>query len=297
MSDESPRLSSLSVLGGPLHGKTLQLSRDLEEITIGSDPSCRFRLEIAGVAPVHARILADETGAVVFDVPGSRGLFLNFEKVEGRVVLHNGDMLRLGPPQDRDCVMVQLDFGGPLLERQPAIPPPSVNPPVAAPSMTTRRSSPSCRRPTTTRSSCRTSPNPRRRRRPPRESSNLRPWSQPLLMSKRLPSLSTSSSSRPKSKCRHHRHHRPLQRLALPNRLPQAERPVRQCRSTCPVTATSPCPPSIRTGRRPHPRRLPRRESSSRETRWRPRSMTLSTCLPFPTSLVHRRRPRRRGSA
>lgn len=120
MSDP-PRLSSLAVLGGPLHGKSLQLSRDLEEITIGSDPSCRFRLDLAGVAPVHARLVADETGAAVFATPGSRGLFLNFEEVEGRAALSDGDMLRLGPPQERDSVMIQLEFGGPLLEGEPPI--------------------------------------------------------------------------------------------------------------------------------------------------------------------------------
>ena len=121
MSDQGTRLSSLSVLGGPLHGKTLQLSKEPEEITIGSDPSCRFRLELASVSAVHARIVADETGAAVFDGPGSRGLFLNFEKVEGRANLSDGDMLRLGPPQERDSVMIQLDFGGALLESEPPI--------------------------------------------------------------------------------------------------------------------------------------------------------------------------------
>ena len=104
-----------------MHGKTLQLSRDPEEITIGSDPSCRFRLELAGVSGIHARIVADETGAAVFDAPGSRGLFLNFEKVEGRANLSDGDMLRLGPPQERDSVMIQLEFGGALIESEPPI--------------------------------------------------------------------------------------------------------------------------------------------------------------------------------
>ncbi|HVQ29929.1 MAG TPA: IPT/TIG domain-containing protein, partial [Vicinamibacteria bacterium] len=121
MSDSSARLSSMAVLGGPLHGKTLQLSESPEEITIGSDPSCRFHLDTPGVSALHARIVADETGAAVFDSPGSRGLFLNFEKVEGRAALSDGDMLRLGPPQERDSVMIQLEFGGALLESEPAI--------------------------------------------------------------------------------------------------------------------------------------------------------------------------------
>ena len=120
MSEDGARLSSLAVLGGPLHGKVYRLSRDPEEITIGSGPSCRFRLENPAIAPLHARIVADETGAAVFDAQSPQGLYLNFEKVEGRAALHDGDMLRLGPPQDRASVMIQLEFGGELLEAAPA---------------------------------------------------------------------------------------------------------------------------------------------------------------------------------
>jgi FHA domain/IPT/TIG domain len=120
MSEDAARLSSLAVLGGTLHGNVYRLSRDPEEITIGSDPSCRFRLESPQVAPLHARIVADETGAAVFDTQSPQGVYLNFKKVEGRAVLNDGDMLRLGPPQDRSTVMIQLEFGGELLESPPA---------------------------------------------------------------------------------------------------------------------------------------------------------------------------------
>lgn len=116
MSEDGERLSSLSVLGGVLHGKVYQLSKEPEEITIGSAPSCRFRLEAPGIAPVHAKIVADETGAALYDLQSPRGTFLNFERVEGRVALSDGDMIRLGPPQERESVMVQLEFGGALAE-------------------------------------------------------------------------------------------------------------------------------------------------------------------------------------
>ena len=200
MSDSSTRLSSMAVLGGPLHGKTLQLSESPEEITIGSDPSCRFHLDIPGVSALHARIVADESGAAVFDSPGSRGLFLNFEKVEGRAALSDGDMLRLGPPQERDSVMIQLEFGGALLDIEPPIfastetpsrPPhgrigsrgarvrvgrPRGGACVRVPcTIPTLRSSPSCRRPTTMRSSSPTSTRcPRCRRRRPISRRRLR---------------------------------------------------------------------------------------------------------------------------
>ena len=116
MSEEAPRLSSLSVLGGPLHGKTLNLSKEAAEILIGSAPSCGFRLQAPGVAPRHARIVADETGAAVFAIDDTRGVYLNFEKVEGRAALADGDVLRLGPPQDKASVMLQLEFGGELTD-------------------------------------------------------------------------------------------------------------------------------------------------------------------------------------
>ena len=143
MSENGERLSSLSVLGGVLHGKTFQLSKEPEEITIGSAPSCRFRLEAPGIAPLHARIVADETGAALYDLQSPRGTFLNFERVEGRVTLSDGDMIRLGPPQERDSVMVQLEFGGALADAPAPSPAPSgparapEAPPAAAPSFGT----------------------------------------------------------------------------------------------------------------------------------------------------------------
>jgi hypothetical protein len=116
------------VLGGTLHGKTFQLSKEPEEITIGSAPSCRFRLEAAGVAPVHAKIVADETGAALYDLQSPRGTWVNFERVEGRLTLSDGDMIRLGPPQDRESVMLQLEFGGALADAPAPIPPPGPSP-------------------------------------------------------------------------------------------------------------------------------------------------------------------------
>jgi hypothetical protein len=56
---------------------------------------------------------------VVFDAQSPRGVFLNFDRVEGRAALHDGDMLRLGPPQERESVMIQMEFGGELAEGPP----------------------------------------------------------------------------------------------------------------------------------------------------------------------------------
>ena len=58
MSEDRARLSAISVLGGPLHGKTYRFPKKGAEVLIGSGPGCDFRLEAPGVAARHLRIVA-----------------------------------------------------------------------------------------------------------------------------------------------------------------------------------------------------------------------------------------------
>jgi hypothetical protein len=110
MSDVPLRLASLMVLGGALHGKHLDLDDLVDEILIGSDPDCRLHLDMPGVSPIHARVWVDLEGAVLHDTHSSRGLYVNFERVEGKAPLRDGDMIWLGPPQEPGSVMIQCHF-------------------------------------------------------------------------------------------------------------------------------------------------------------------------------------------
>ena len=110
MSDVPLRLASLMVLGGALHGKHFDLEDLVDEILIGSDPDCRLQVDMPGVSPIHARVWVDLEGAVLHDTHSPRGLYVNFERVEGKANLQDGDMIWLGPPQEPGSIMIQCHF-------------------------------------------------------------------------------------------------------------------------------------------------------------------------------------------
>src|SRR5258706_4940770 len=99
MPEESNR-PSLTILGGPMGGKALVLEEDVDNILIGSDPSCRFHLPLPGVSPIHARLWVDLQGITVYDTNSPQGLYVNDDRVVGQSLLRNGDILWLGSPGD-----------------------------------------------------------------------------------------------------------------------------------------------------------------------------------------------------
>ncbi len=135
MADEKLRLVSLSVLGGPLHGRRHDPDEVVTEILIGSDPDCHLVVDRPGVSPIHARVWADLDQSVVHDTHAPRGLYVNMTRVEGQAPIGAGDVLWLGPPQQPDSVCVQCHFE-PWVEMLPPAPAP---PPTRAP-RTTRSS-------------------------------------------------------------------------------------------------------------------------------------------------------------
>ncbi len=109
MSDGAPRLASLSVLGGPLHGRRVDLA-GVDEITIGSDPGCSLVLDLPGVSPLHAKVWVDTGGAKVYDTRSATGVFVNMDRVETERPLREGDTLWLGPPEEPGSVLLQCRF-------------------------------------------------------------------------------------------------------------------------------------------------------------------------------------------
>jgi hypothetical protein len=88
-------------------GTRFELEEEVDNILIGSDPSCRFCLPLAGVSPVHARLWIDRSGATVYDTNSPRGLYVNDDRVNGQLPLRNGDILWLGTPGEDEVVMIQ----------------------------------------------------------------------------------------------------------------------------------------------------------------------------------------------
>lgn len=97
----------LTVLGGPLSGTQLVIEDAVDDILIGSDPSCRLCIPLPGVSPIHARIWLDASGATVHDTHSPRGLYVNDDRVSAQATLRNGDILWLGTPGEDAVVMIQ----------------------------------------------------------------------------------------------------------------------------------------------------------------------------------------------
>src|SRR5712691_8314089 len=98
---------SLTILGGPMTGTQYVIEDGMDNVLIGSDPSCAFHLPLPGVSPIHARLWIDADGVTVYDTNSPRGLYVNDDRVVGQSPLRNGDILWLGAPGDTDVVMIQ----------------------------------------------------------------------------------------------------------------------------------------------------------------------------------------------
>src|SRR5437899_9188839 len=133
MPDPPSHTASLTVLGGPLKGKTLLVEDAVDEILVGSDPDSRLCLDLPGVSPIHARIWLDLAGATVYATRSPRGIFVNDSRVSGEAPLRDGDILWLGPPGEPESVMIQFHGPGEAAEPLPAAPAESVASPEPVP--------------------------------------------------------------------------------------------------------------------------------------------------------------------
>jgi hypothetical protein len=129
MSEDHLRLVSISVLGGPLHGRRHSPDEVVAEILIGSDPGCHLVVELPGISPIHAKLWADLNESTVYDTSAPRGVYVNTERVTDKARVGDGDVLWLGPPQEPESVCVQCHFE-PWVEVLP--PPPGTGSDTAA---------------------------------------------------------------------------------------------------------------------------------------------------------------------
>ena len=122
------------MLSGSLAGTVFVVDDSVDNVLVGSDPSCRFALPGAAVDPIHARLWIDLEGITVYDTNSPRGVYINDDRVQGQARLRNGDILWLGPPGDEQSVMLQCRLPGPPVA---AAAPVAAPPPVPAPEIET----------------------------------------------------------------------------------------------------------------------------------------------------------------
>jgi DNA-binding winged helix-turn-helix (wHTH) protein len=67
------------------------------EHVIGRDPAVAIHVDSSGVSRRHARILVSGGSAAIEDLDSKNGTRVNDSKVAGRVALHDGDRIQLGP--------------------------------------------------------------------------------------------------------------------------------------------------------------------------------------------------------
>lgn len=65
--------------------------------TIGRDPAATVFLDAAGVSRAHARIVIGAEGALLEDLGSKNGTTLAEKAVTGKVPLHDGDRIQIGP--------------------------------------------------------------------------------------------------------------------------------------------------------------------------------------------------------
>ena len=67
------------------------------ESVIGRDPTATVLLDVAGVSHLHARIVVGQRGAVLEDLGSKNGTRIGEHLVTGKVALHDGDPIHVGP--------------------------------------------------------------------------------------------------------------------------------------------------------------------------------------------------------
>jgi diguanylate cyclase (GGDEF)-like protein len=88
------KTASLIQYNGANLGKRIQLNE--QRIVVGRTPEAHLFINEASVSRQHAAISSNVAGFEIEDLGSSNGTFVNDTKVAGKVLLKDGDMIRLG---------------------------------------------------------------------------------------------------------------------------------------------------------------------------------------------------------
>src|SRR5688572_11412120 len=89
-----PERPCLVVIAGAEMGQTAELNRD--EVQIGRGDQCALAINSDLVSRHHATVVRVENRHAVRDENSTNGTFVNDERVQGTVLLSDGDQIRIG---------------------------------------------------------------------------------------------------------------------------------------------------------------------------------------------------------
>lgn len=88
-------MAELLIHSGKLQGRKLTLPEG--EVVLGRDESCQLRLNSNDISRQHCALTSTAAGLRVRDMGSANGTYVNDVAIEGEVLLHPGDLLRVGP--------------------------------------------------------------------------------------------------------------------------------------------------------------------------------------------------------
>lgn len=84
----------LVAIGGDLNGQIFYL--DKPQMKAGRSSDCEVHLDLKGISRLHFALLTDGARVEVVDMDSSNGTFVNDKKIDKRVTLKSGDMIKVG---------------------------------------------------------------------------------------------------------------------------------------------------------------------------------------------------------
>jgi pSer/pThr/pTyr-binding forkhead associated (FHA) protein len=86
---------SVIVMGGPNNGKQLELS-EAKPLQLGRSPESDIMIDHPSISRRHASISYTWSGSFIKDLNSSNGVFINDQRINGSLKLHDRDEIRLG---------------------------------------------------------------------------------------------------------------------------------------------------------------------------------------------------------
>lgn len=84
----------LVVISGRPLGKSFLITK--ESMTLGRDITADISLGESAISRKHTEFLLNENGVFVRDMGSTNGTFVNDQKIEAKIQLHDGDLIRIG---------------------------------------------------------------------------------------------------------------------------------------------------------------------------------------------------------
>lgn len=84
----------LVVIGGDLNGQIFHINR--QQIREGRSPDCEIPLDYKGISRIHFALLTNGIKVEIVDMDSSNGTFVNDKKIDTRIPLKSGDIIKIG---------------------------------------------------------------------------------------------------------------------------------------------------------------------------------------------------------